>query len=715
MLNLKKLIIKYWTILTLTIVIFTFFSRLFFPEPSIFTTPDFGRTDILHIAIPQKLAESEGLKKFTLPFWEFNAGSGYPVLAESMGFFFIPNLLTLYLLPFTWAIPSLFLITFLIGACSMYYLLRTLKLDLISSSIGSLAFVFSAAMVLRVQHIAIEQALAIVPLAFAFLIKLLETKDLKNAIILSIVLSQILVTFPQIFLYTAILLLFFFLVYVFSSGNLNKKKITYLFIFSLFFSITISSIQFLPTYELLKQSTRSNGVNLSITSNDFPLQFKNLATFIHPFILGKASNGTYNSPQWNQYGLFWENTSYVGFLPFILSIGAIIYLLIKKPKNAFTIFALIAPITILLALGKSSPLYVLFSFPPLNFFRVPARFILFTQMLLAILAAYGGTILKKKLGKGILILILFITILDFFIIWYKYNPTEEVKNIFAKPEILENINPQDLKNFRTLTIRSNKIWNEIFQKYGWENKYDYYKFFRNSAEPNSNLFYSVNSFSAYQILPTRRQNLINSLLQGNVQMAKDEMQFEETAMKILDAYSIKFIITTIPIKNEGFYLKNETKKGNYNFYLYQRENVPAVFQVYYDYKEIKTIGEYSNEFGNQDTRNTVLLENFNNKKFQKGVYRIEEFHLFNNRAKLKFNSTEDGVLVFSDSYYPGWKAKVDNQEARIFAANINSKALVIPRGEHTVEFSYTPKYFLLGVVITTISLLFAIKILISKS
>jgi len=711
----KSFFEKWWPLIIITGVIFAFHIRLFLPEPQTFTTPDFGRTDILHIAIPQKLAESEGLKKFTLPFWEFNAGSGYPVLAESMGFFFIPNLLTLYLLPFAWAIPSLFLITFLIGAYSMYYLLRTLKLDLISSSIGSLAFVFSAAMVLRVQHIAIEQALVIVPLAFAFLIKLLETKNLKNGIMLSIVLSQILITFPQIYLYTAILLLFYFLIYTFLSKDLKKKTVTYLFIFSLFFSLSISSIQFLPTYELLKQSTRSTGVNSNLLSSDFPLQPKNLTTFINPFIIGKASNGTYNSPLWSQYGLFWENTSYIGFLPFILSIGAIIYLLIKRPKNAFSIFGLIVPITILFALGKSSPLYVFSSLPPLNFFRVPARFILFTQMLLAILAAYGGTILKKKLGKGILILILFITILDFFIIWYKYNPTEEVKNIFAKPEILENINPQDLKNFRTLTIGSNKVWNEIFQKYGWENKYDYYKFFRNSIEPNTNLFYSVNTFFAYQILPTRRQNLINSLLQGNIQIAKDEIQFEETALKILDAYSIKFIITTIPIKNTEFYLKNEIKKDNYNFYLYQKENVPEVFQVYYDYKEIKTIGEYSKELGNQNTQNTVLLENLDNKNFRKGIYKIEESHLYNNQAKLKYSSTEDGILVFADSYYPGWRAKIDNQEVKILAANINSKALIIPKGEHIVEFHYLPKYFLLGAAITAISLLFAIKILISKS
>lgn len=49
-----------------------------------------------------------------------------------------------------------------------------------------------------------------------------------------------------------------------------------------------------------------------------------------------------------------------------------------------------------------------------------------------------------------------------------------------------------------------------------------------------------------------------------------------------------------------------------------------------------------------------------------------------------------GWLVLDDSYFPGWSAKIDGSEARIYAANAAFRAVRVPAGRHVVTFAYRP-------------------------
>jgi len=62
-----------------------------------------------------------------------------------------------------------------------------------------------------------------------------------------------------------------------------------------------------------------------------------------------------------------------------------------------------------------------------------------------------------------------------------------------------------------------------------------------------------------------------------------------------------------------------------------------------------------------------------------------------------------GILLLTDTYYPGWVAYVDGQRSPVYRADGVVRAVVLDRGEHKVTFKYEPLSFEIGQVISAIS------------
>jgi hypothetical protein len=75
-----------------------------------------------------------------------------------------------------------------------------------------------------------------------------------------------------------------------------------------------------------------------------------------------------------------------------------------------------------------------------------------------------------------------------------------------------------------------------------------------------------------------------------------------------------------------------------------------------------------------------------------------------NYLKYESQSQENGFAVFSEVYYPkGWAAHIDGKEVDIVRANYVLRALPIPAGKHTIEFSFKPDAYVVGNKVTMIS------------
>ena len=56
------------------------------------------------------------------------------------------------------------------------------------------------------------------------------------------------------------------------------------------------------------------------------------------------------------------------------------------------------------------------------------------------------------------------------------------------------------------------------------------------------------------------------------------------------------------------------------------------------------------------------------------------------RIRIQVNASADRLLVLSDSYYPSWRATIDGEDTKIYKTNYAFRGVVVPEGDHTVEF-----------------------------
>jgi hypothetical protein len=74
------------------------------------------------------------------------------------------------------------------------------------------------------------------------------------------------------------------------------------------------------------------------------------------------------------------------------------------------------------------------------------------------------------------------------------------------------------------------------------------------------------------------------------------------------------------------------------------------------------------------------------------------------RVELRARLREPGLVILSDTCYPGWRLTIDGRSAPILRANRMMRGAAVPRGEHRLVYAYDPWSFRIGGAVSILGL-----------
>ncbi|MBM2826211.1 MAG: putative polysaccharide biosynthesis protein, partial [Dehalococcoidia bacterium] len=172
---------------------------------------------------------------------------------------------------------------------------------------------------------------------------------------------------------------------------------------------------------------------------------------------------------------------------------------------------------------------------------------------------------------------------------------------------------------------------------------------------------------------------------------------------ILDIMNVRYVLTTETLDLPGY---RELYRGEVNVYR-NEDALPRAFVVFGEIRArdgaeaLRILG--SSEY---DPRQVVVLEGADTIPplpipGPQAAPTVQVLNYRPNKVSLRVEMPQEGYLVLSDAYSPGWRARLETGEnVPVLRANRVFRAVRLKEGTHTVNFSYSPDSFRFGLYIS---------------
>jgi hypothetical protein len=565
-------------------------------------------------------------------------------------------------------------------------------------------------------------------------------------------------------------------------------------------ALLLAAVQLLPTAEFVGQSSRSGGADrtFALTYSFWPWR---LITLLAPDFFGHPAQGNY----WG-YATYWEDHAYMGVLPFILALVAVWnyfkrrwgqdkskginlptqggsgtavsgelradiatnkdYLASarnsygkEQPLQVVPFFAGLIPISLVLALGWNTPIYlwIFDTIPGFSFFRAPARLLIWYTIALAVLAGVGAQFFESTpanrrnwrrllaacvaltvagFGAGSLItgrsltfltaiqslgvlLVLSITLL---LIRPKKGNSRFRREAFwqwliiifvgvdlllAALPLIQTL-PPDVFRRPSATAKFLEAQPEQYRYYV-DNRFTYntvfyqYFQFKEFGPPEIAHWQGlkeslVSNFGVYAGLPAANNN--DPLVVGRWQQLTQwlEQAKADRQARLLSMMTVAYFISATD--NNWPIL--------YNTQALTIQRVPDVLPRAYFVSRVYIAQDISEIFDrltapNFDPRQEMVIMADGERPAlttvldtSPDVGPVTVKELASDQLELTVNAPGSGYVVLTDTFYPGWQATVDGRAVKIWPANLAFRAVAVEAGQHVINFNYRPRSFTFG-------------------
>ncbi len=540
--------------------------------------------------------------------------------------------------------------------------------------------------------------------------------------------------------YTFILINLYLLFRLYFSLKDHREKITFLSFFKTYKSfllliisvLAVTSIQWIPTLILILQSGR-DADQVFWQNEGWFIPWQHLIQFVVPDFFGNPTTLNY----WGIWN-YAEFVGYVGLAQFIFAITAIITLIRKNFYVSF--FAGVVMFSLIFSLPTPFAVFPFTLNIPLLSTAQPTRLLSLIDVSLAILSAFGlNLLIEKKQTKGIISFIfvgLILVVLWLFVheslfksihidkvnlLVAKRNlifPTAIFLSVFFAVVLLNYIKRSWIRNAVILGVIIIALFDlfRFFHKFTPFSQQNYLfpttktiSFLQNNMQymrfmsvddrilpPNFSLFYKIESISGYDPLYLRRyaEYIIAS------ERAKPDIsppwgfnriitpkRFDS---RLIDMLGTKYILSLVDLnspKIKKVFTEGQTRVYENKAALPRVIFVNDLFIVPTKQKAIEKLFEPSFDPRTQAVGEFPEEKQSLKKNYASGSATI----LYYSPTKITVKTVlkNEGFLVLFDPYYPTWRVFICSSsctQAEMIRTNFLFRGVVVPKGEHTVEF-----------------------------
>lgn len=579
------------------------------------------------------------------------------------------------------------------------------------------------------------------------------------------------------------------------------------------FAILLSAAQLFPTAEYLLQSQRAAQVDykLAMTYSFWPWHF---ITLLAPGFFGSPVSGDY----WG-YANIWEDAVYIGLLPLLLAVSAVLRLFRKAHDEPLAhgegaralvkFLGFIVLISFLLAMGENTPVFpwLYRHVPTFDMFQAPARFGLWAVFGLSLLAGVGAHQWRRPVGSGVYWLrlgtmgavavmvgaglgwillgevsptfvraaaltglwgtaagilglrapvgtrmlemkaqepflrrvlrgispslvrsdalqrkaskqllhmpswlrpataqlsgvfekrweaiVILVIAVDLIVAGFGLNPGVELDFYTEHPRVVPEL--KNLASTGRLYLPAEderRLKFDIFLRFDTFTPDVEWNSMREVLLPNLNLFYGVPSVNNFDpLVPGRYDRWMQSL---------DEAPLDQRQV-MLNLMGVSVVENMVNTPNALVEFQNQPSAARWRWLPCARfaDNEDDAWQqvmgagdklldeyvVVEGYQAAEVVDEQCTAVGHVPVQITRLSESAN-------------------LVALRINSPSPGWLMVADTWYPGWRAYLDNIETLMPVGDYLFRAVWVPAGEHEVTLKYTPASFRVGAVISLLA------------
>ena len=671
---------------------------------------------------------ARALHEGQLPLWNAAINCGFPLFAEGQaGPLYPPNVILALLLP-TWAALNWNIVLHLwLAGAGMYALVRAFGAVRPAALCAGLCYALSGYMVVRAMSPNFIAVCAWLPLLFWLVDRILKRGRFFYVLLFALVIGlQLLAGHPQAALYGGVAVAGY---WVYRSWVQGAGWITWSALVGAFvLGAALAAVQLGPTAELVQLSNRGAGLSwASFVAMSLPPE--RLATLLWPNFFGNSAHGTYGS---REIGFFIQLCAYVGVVPLFLAWSA----LRERRDGQVGFFAVLALAGLVLALGKYTAIFSFFyQIPGFSLFRIPTRFLLWFAVGVSVLCGLGlDQVLRRERSRPAngWLLAAVLGAASAGLLWV--SGVALFGDGSEPTRYIHHLRGDGLRLIGALIIGAWLLGRRARRAAAWAapvvifaELYSFGADFNGTIEPAA---YTETPATAHEILadhtatvPPRIVSLVN----------ERNSPFDWHGGWAYDLESYRRYNETLRMYSGALYGLANALPGWSPLHLYRHGEFARGYPSFAALAGVEYAVRYSRDGGFEVQRLPTALPR---------AYVVGQFHLATSpRAGLSYMARgfpmrrevvleeapvvsigpggaaeivryEDeevavaladsagGILVLSDTYYPGWRAFVDGVESPILRANHVFRAVVVPTGAEEVVFSYEPDSFRYGLLVS---------------